>query len=186
MIDLGGTVLNPDTVGVASSYHPVVGDYVILMGQAAEGADTSGSTWFVAGKTLPSLAAGASIPYTPSWTTTGAPASYGNGVLLAEWTPVAYRRIDVDFYFQFGSTSNPGTGRYFFGTPFVGALGGSGATGACYIFDSGTANRAAICCLISSRDAVFLTLTPSGDVGQGTPQNFVAGDEIRWSLRMRI
>lgn len=186
VIDLEGTALNPAAVGVLGSYHPVVGDTVILMGQSVTGADSQGSTWLVAGKAQKSGNPADFIPWTPTWTTSGLPASYGNGVLLCGWQPIAWRLIKLHFYFQFGSTTNPGTGRYFFGTPFTANINSLGATGACYIFDAGTANRAAICNLTSALNSVFLTLTPSGDVGQGTPQSFVTNDEIRWSLDMRI
>lgn len=186
LVDLDGTALNPAAVGVLGSYHPVVGDTVILLGQSVAGADSFASTWLVAGKSQPSAGPADFIPWTPTWTTSGLAASYGDGLLIAGWQPIAWRLIKLHFYFRFGATSNPGTGRYFFGTPFRATANSVGATGACYIFDAGTANRAAICNLTSALDSVFLTMTPSGDVGQGTPQNFVVNDEIRWSLDMRI
>lgn len=46
-VEMGGTVLEPEVVGCASSYIPRAGDTVVLMGQAVEGGDTSGSTWMI-------------------------------------------------------------------------------------------------------------------------------------------
>jgi hypothetical protein len=48
-VDVGGTVLNPAVVGCVSSYLPRSGDTVVLVGQAVEGADSSGSTWLIVG-----------------------------------------------------------------------------------------------------------------------------------------
>lgn len=48
-VDVGGTVLNPAVVGCVSSYLPRTGDTVVLVGQAVEGADSSGSTWLIVG-----------------------------------------------------------------------------------------------------------------------------------------
>ena len=48
-VDIGGTILNPAVVGCVSSYLPRTGDTVALVGQAVEGADTSGSTWMIVG-----------------------------------------------------------------------------------------------------------------------------------------
>ena len=48
-VDVCGTVLNPGVVGCVSSYLPRSGDTVVLVGQAVEGADSSGSTWLIVG-----------------------------------------------------------------------------------------------------------------------------------------
>lgn len=48
-VDIGGTILNPAVVGCVSSYLPRTGDTVAVVGQAVEGADTSGSTWLIVG-----------------------------------------------------------------------------------------------------------------------------------------
>lgn len=48
-VNMGGTILNPAVVGCASSYLPRVGDTVALVGQAIEGAESSGSTWMIVG-----------------------------------------------------------------------------------------------------------------------------------------
>lgn len=48
-VDVGGTALNPAVVGCVSSYLPRTGDTVVLLGQAVEGADSSGSTWLIIG-----------------------------------------------------------------------------------------------------------------------------------------
>lgn len=48
-VTMGGTVLDPDVVGFARDYSPVLGDVVALLGQSVEGADSSGSTWLVVG-----------------------------------------------------------------------------------------------------------------------------------------
>jgi hypothetical protein len=46
-VDMGGTILDAAVVGCASSYLPRTGDTVVLIGQAVEGGDTSGSTWMI-------------------------------------------------------------------------------------------------------------------------------------------
>jgi hypothetical protein len=51
-VDLAGTILNPAVVGCVSSYLPRTGDTVTLVGQAVEGADSSGSTWMIVGASV--------------------------------------------------------------------------------------------------------------------------------------
>jgi hypothetical protein len=46
-VNMGGTILDPAVVGCASSYLPRIGDTVVLVGQAVDGAESSGSTWMI-------------------------------------------------------------------------------------------------------------------------------------------
>lgn len=48
-VTMGGTVIDPEAVGFARDYSPVLGDVVALLGQSVEGTDSSGSTWLVLG-----------------------------------------------------------------------------------------------------------------------------------------
>jgi hypothetical protein len=49
LVDIGGSALNPAVVGCVSSYIPRVGDTVVLLGQAVEGADSFASSWTIVG-----------------------------------------------------------------------------------------------------------------------------------------
>lgn len=48
-VELDEQPLNPAVVGCVASYSPRVGDNVVLLGQAIEGADTSASSWTMVG-----------------------------------------------------------------------------------------------------------------------------------------
>jgi hypothetical protein len=58
------------------------------------------------------------IAFTPSWITTGNPASIGNGTLVGRYTLIG-RTVYFKIGLNFGSTTVIGTGQYFFALPFV-------------------------------------------------------------------
>lgn len=116
-------------------------------------------------------------------TSSGTPPSVGSGSQGGRWTVLKHKTILFEGFVLFGAGMSQGTGRYFFPTPFNCSTDGFAATGSGYIFDSGIANRGAFAVnFTSSHDQVFLTNTPSGDVGAGIPQGFVSGDQILFSI----
>lgn len=53
-INLGGTILGLEALGILTPYTPSVGDTVALLGQSVEGAQSTGSSWLVLGAIVPS------------------------------------------------------------------------------------------------------------------------------------
>lgn len=120
-------------------------------------------------------------------TSTGTPPSVGAGSQGGRWTQISHRTILFEGYVLFGAGMSQGTGRYFFPAPFSCSTAGFAATGSGYIFDSGTANRGAFAVnFTSARDQLFITNTPSGDVGAGVPQAFASGDQILFSIMYEV
>lgn len=129
------------------------------------------------------------IDYAPSFTGAVSDPSVGSdGHVLGRWKPVGPRTIVTEIDILFGTSGvSAGSGRYFISTPFtVSARSITAATGACFMFDAGTANRAGIVNVSSDGGSFFITNTPNGDVGSGTPHAWGAGDAIRFTIITEI
>lgn len=114
---------------------------------------------------------------------TGVSPSVGSGSQGARWMKIGHKTIIFEGYVLFGAGMSQGTGRYFFPVPFARATNSFASTGSGYILDAGLANRGAFAVNFASLTTeVFLTNTPSGDVGAGVPQVFVSGDQILFSI----
>lgn len=121
--------------------------------------------------------------YSPTLTAAVSNPDVGAGVVLGRWLPIGWRTIAVEGDIQFGAGTGAGNGRYFVSAPFLVAPRSiTAATGACYMFDSGTANRAGIINVTSAGDSYFITNTPNGDVANNVPQTWADGDAIRFSI----
>lgn len=48
-IEMGGTIVQAESLGFLTDYNPVVGDRVAMLAQTVDGASSSGSTWLVLG-----------------------------------------------------------------------------------------------------------------------------------------
>jgi hypothetical protein len=120
-------------------------------------------------------------------TSTGTPPSVGAGSQGARWIQIAHKTILLEGFVLFGVGMSQGTGRYFFPVPFNCSADGFAATGTAYIFDNGTANRGAFSVnFTSAHDQLFITNTPSGDVGADIPQAFASGDQILFSIMYEV
>jgi hypothetical protein len=120
-------------------------------------------------------------------TSTGTPPNVGAGSQGGRWIQLAHHTILFEGYVIFGAGMSQGTGRYFFPIPFAAAVASFASTGTAYILDNGTANRGAFAVnLTTGRDQVFITGTPSGDVGAGSPQAFASGDLIYFSIMYEV
>lgn len=127
--------------------------------------------------------------YTPELTAASVDPNLGDdGHIFGRWLQVGVRSIAVEIDILFsGAGVAAGTGQYFITTPFqVSARSIAAATGACYMFDSGTANRAGIVNVTSGGDNFFITNTPNGDVGAAVPQTWASGDAIRFTILLEI
>lgn len=123
--------------------------------------------------------------YAPEFTAATTDPNVGDaGHVLGRWVEIAPRTIAVEIDILFsGSGISAGLGQYFITTPFsVAERSISAATGAVYMLDSGTANRAGIVNVTSGGDNYFITNTPSGDVDNDTPQVWASGDAIRFTI----
>lgn len=107
-----------------------------------------------------------------------------DGYIRGRWVEIAPRTVAVEVDISFaGAGVSAGSGQYFINTPFmITSRSLTGAVGAVYMFDSGTANRAGIVAVASSGDAYFMINTPNGDIGSSTPQTWAAGDALRLSI----
>jgi hypothetical protein len=93
---------------------------------------------------IDSLTAPGYIPWTPTWTTSGAAPALGNGTLVGDYRRSANSdEVRVRFQLTMGSTTTFGTGTYFIGNlPFAPNAATIGKTvGSLYILDSGTLDK---------------------------------------------
>lgn len=117
----------------------------------------------------------------------GVAPSVGAGSQGGRWVKIGHKTILFEGYVLFGAGMSQGTGRYFFPAPFPRSADGFSATGSGYIFDAGVANRGAFAVNFGGLTTeVFLTNTPSGDVGAGVPQAFANGDQILFSIAYEV
>lgn len=146
---------------------PPSGNYII-----AKAYGTSDSAW---------------VEYTPVLSSSGAQPDVGDGYVRGRWLIVGHQTLAVEVATLWGAGRNQGTGRYFWSAPFSATeRARQAATGACYMLDTGTANRAGIVNITSGLDQYFVTNTPNGDVGQNVPNQWDPGDEIRFSITHEI
>jgi hypothetical protein len=149
-----------------------VGAHVMVTSVPPQGnyvtADLTGPSW---------------VSYTPEFTSTGVTPSVGDGSVTGRWLKIGRLTIAVEVSVAWGAGSNQGTGRYFWSTPFGVAVGSNQtATGACYMLDNGTANRAGIVNALSGLDQYFVTNTPNGDVGANVPHAWASTDRLTFSI----
>lgn len=125
--------------------------------------------------------------YDVAFTSSGVTPDVGAGSVTGRWMLAGWRTIDVEVATFWGAGTSQGTGRYSWSTPFT-ATDESliAATGACYMFDSGVANRTGIVSLASPADTYFVTASPTTDVGAGAPNAWTSGDQIRFSITHEI
>lgn len=137
---------------------------------------------------LPS-SAGDWIDYTPSFTGLVSDPNVGpDGHVLGRWKPDGPRTIITEIDILFGTSgTSAGSGRYFVSTPFtVSARSIAAATGACYMLDAGTANRAGIVNVSTDGGSFFITNTPNGDVGSANPHAWTINDALRFTIITEI
>lgn len=131
------------------------------------------------------------VDYFPTLSSSGVQPNVGtDGFLLGRWKLSGHRTVTVEVTTEWGTPGagqTQGTGRYFWSSPFqVTDRSRRAATGACYMFDSGVANRAGIVNVTSGLDSYFVTNTPNGDVGAGVPNAWTTGDAIAFSITHEV
>ena len=168
---------------------PPLGATVALLGQSTSVA-SSPTSWLVLGAVYPSQENVLSpwVSYPMVWTSSTPPnPTVGAGTLSSRYVFVAHKTVLVEIGLVMGAGFNAGGGRWFFSAPFESTVAATfGAAGGCYIFDNGTANRAAVVSLTTSPTGYFVTAAPSGDVGLGVPQVWAVGDALRFSITHEI
>jgi hypothetical protein len=139
----------------------VGGNYAVLSAQSGQ---STGLQW---AKTATS--------YTPSWRADGGSPSIGNGTLLGWWQRYG-NLCEIRISMTIGSTTNKGTGAWYFGLPFT-SPAGYGGTGAHYAEDAAVAGYRGLMALVNGSEFLFVTGT-SGNVGATNPFTFNTGDFI--------
>jgi len=114
--------------------------------------------------------------YPATWSAAGTPPVLGNGQLLGRKLVAGKNRWNFIQLIP-GSTTTFGTGLYTFSLSDT-AWKSSIICGPMYIFDSGTANRSAICVIDSTRAQIFGVTSADTDVSATVPQTFVNGDNL--------
>jgi hypothetical protein len=110
-------------------------NYRVLQAQSGQ---TTGLQWV-----------GPVTQYTPTWTADGGSPSIGNGQLAGYWQRYG-NFCHVKFFFQAGSTTNFGTGAWYFSLPFTSAAGNTtGMGGGHYTEDFAVAGYRGIVGLLS-------------------------------------
>jgi hypothetical protein len=140
-------------------------NYYVLSAQSAE---STGLKWY-----------GARTSYTPTWTADGGSPSIGNGYFDATWIRFG-NLCHVRFFMNIGSTTNKGTGGWYFSLPFNSSAGSTtGMSGSHYSEDYGVAGYRGIVGLISdgSRFA-WLSGAANTSIGATTPFTFGTNDFI--------
>jgi hypothetical protein len=125
------------------------------------------------------------VDYTPELTAASVDPVLGtDGSITGRWMVIGWRTIVVEVNVTFGTAGvSAGTGQYFITPPFTVAEDSiDKATGAVYMFDSGTANRTGVVNVGANGDFYFMTASPSGDVGAAVPQTWAINDGIRFTI----
>lgn len=124
------------------------------------------------------------IGYTPTWAATGAAPSVGNGAITGRYTLIGKTCFCIG-RLTLGSTSNLGSGVWFFGYPPFSSAGVAAMAGQFFLQDTGTASWLAIALHHPSGFIGGMSGGP-GQVGPTVPFTFVAGDIIDWSCQYEI
>lgn len=118
--------------------------------------------------------------YTPTFSSTGTPATIGNGTIAG-----AYRWADESDMIiatgrlTWGSTTSAGTGNFTITVPTNASTNSQNyVQGTSYILDSGTQARIAICDFQAAGAIQFETA--SGGVTGTSPQTWATNDQLRW------
>jgi hypothetical protein len=140
-------------------------NYYVLGAQSGE---TTGLKW-----------TGAVTAYTPTWTADGGSPAIGNGQLAGYWQRYG-NFCHVKFFFQAGSTTNFGTGGWYFSLPFNSQAGNTtGCAGSHYTEDFATAGYRGLVGLLSDNSRFgFLNGTANASIGATTPFTFGTNDYI--------
>lgn len=97
VVEVQGSRLLPEAVGILGAYVPAVGDTVAVLGQSVEGAGSSGSSWLVLGHASPSIYGQTMIDLNVS-SGDFVQAAGGNGIVVqGSFTAVAGARYEAYF-----------------------------------------------------------------------------------------
>ncbi len=145
-------------------------NYYVL---AAQSGESTGLKW-----------TGAVTAYTPTWTAGGSSPSIGNGQLGGYWQRYGNLCM-VRLFIQMGSTTNEGSGEWYFSLPFTASTGASslGIPGNAYIEDFAVAGYRAQAAIDSTGGRfIWLNSGTNTTVGATTPFTFNTNDYISGSL----
>jgi hypothetical protein len=114
-----------------------------------------------------------------AWSSSGTQPVVNNGTLVGRYRqPTDSDLILFEFGLIMGGTTTYGTGTYFISVPVTPSVTSVAyAVGACYILDSGTLDKAAVCKFQDNTKLKIVTAT----VGVATPtipQTFATNDQI--------
>lgn len=126
-----------------------------------------------------------------AWTSSGTAPVKGNAVVVAEYRrPAGSDMVDVNGKITFGSTSNYGTGVYFFALPIAAHANMVGLPiGTGYALDAGTQEYGGIVKCQSTTTVRIMPASNSGDSGTNwgptAPFTFAANDVLAFNVRYR-
>lgn len=125
------------------------------------------------------------VDYSSTFTLTATTTSptKGNSTYVARYrAPTGADKVDVQVRIDIGSTFSAGSGVYRFLLPFTANTADVGI-GACYILDTGTANRMAVVRReTSTQVSVYLNGALSGITDAGSGTAWATGDIIQFSF----
>jgi len=116
-------------------------------------------------------------PFTPTWTSSGAAVSLGNGTITGKYQQVG-KWVEYRGLLTMGSTTTYGTGVYRVTAPVTPV--GIELVGVAQLLDSGTQDKAASCYF--STTALLNLVSSAGAVGPTTPHTWATADLIRWHI----
>jgi hypothetical protein len=123
------------------------------------------------------------VDYSPALTSSGVTPSVGAGSVTGRWRPVGHLMIEVEVLTSWGAGLSPGTGTYFWSSPFDPSDRSVGvSTGPCHIGDVGTADRTGIVAFFPASTVYYVAASPNITLGAGTPQVWAAGDFIKFGI----
>jgi hypothetical protein len=118
--------------------------------------------------------------YTPTLSAVGGSPAIGNGTLVGYYSKVGLR-VSGFINMTYGTTTNPGTGAWFFSLPAIPTTSGLQCSDVCMIIDSGTTNYAGVSIALSDGTARIQAQAhgTATRVGLDVPHVWAAGDELR-------
>jgi hypothetical protein len=112
------------------------------------------------------------IPFTPVWTASVTNPSLGNGTRNSRYKMIADKTMMFRIRYQFGTTTNFGSGAYGFTLPFAPSSLGEQTCAAFFNDDSAT-QRIPGTAWINNTSGIFRVLYPGGSVGAANNQPFI-------------
>jgi hypothetical protein len=129
---------------------------------------------------------GGYVSYTPTWTTSGTPPTLGNASVAFSYAQVG-KIVNVKCVFGIGSTTNKGSGDWYFTLPKTAAnISTPMSVGTFYAEDNGVAGYLGFITLLTDTTRFSLRATNNSTIGGSVPFSWGTGDYFTGSFTYEV